>query len=96
MILNRAIVGYSGFVGSNLLQFYNFDKFYNSKNFHEATNMVFDEMFFCGVPAVKWYANKNPEEDNNTLNKIKDILHLWTFKTPIFIIVIINYNKIII
>ena len=29
----RAIVGYSGFVGSNLLQFYKFDYFYNSKNF---------------------------------------------------------------
>jgi hypothetical protein len=35
----RAIVGYSGFVGSNLLQFYKFDYFYNSKNFIDAKNM---------------------------------------------------------
>ena len=28
----RAIVGYSGFVGSNLLQSYKFDHFYNSYN----------------------------------------------------------------
>ena len=30
------IVGYTGFVGSNLLQFYKFDKLYNSKNFEDA------------------------------------------------------------
>jgi hypothetical protein len=72
--MGRAIVGYSGFVGSNLLQFYKFDYFYNSKNFHEAKNMQFDELYFCGVPAVKWYANKFPEEDFIVLNNIKNIL----------------------
>jgi sugar phosphate isomerase/epimerase len=70
----RGIVGYTGFVGSNLLQFYKFDYFYNSKNFHEAENMEFDELFFCGVPAVKWYANKFPEEDVNVIQNIKSIL----------------------
>jgi hypothetical protein len=72
--MESAIVGYSGFVGSNLLQFYKFDCFYNSSNFHEAKNKEFDTLFFSGVPAVKWYANKNPEEDFNTLNKIQNIL----------------------
>ena len=59
--MTTAIVGYTGFVGSNLLQYYKFDNLYNSSNFHEATNKEFDTLFFCGVPAVKWYANKNPE-----------------------------------
>ena len=54
---SSAIVGYSGFVGSNLLSFYKFDYFYNSSNFHEAINKEYDTLFFCGVPAVKWYAN---------------------------------------
>jgi sugar phosphate isomerase/epimerase len=36
--------------------------------------MEFDELFFCGVPAVKWYANKFPEEDFIVLNNIKSIL----------------------
>jgi hypothetical protein len=72
--MTRAIVGYSGFVGSNLLQFYKFDFFYNSKNFEEAINMEFDELFFCGIPAVKWYANKFPEEDNENINKIMNLL----------------------
>ena len=40
----KAIVGYTGFVGSNLLQFYAFDKFYNSKNFEEAIGKHFEEI----------------------------------------------------
>ena len=72
-IMKRAIVGYTGFVGSNLLTFYKFDYFYNSKNFIEASNMEFDEIFFCGVPAVKWYANKFPEEDSTIIENIKSI-----------------------
>ena len=71
---SSAIVGYSGFVGSNLLPFYKFDYFYNSSNFHEAMNKEYDTLFFCGVPAVKWYANKYPEEDFYTLKNIKSIL----------------------
>jgi sugar phosphate isomerase/epimerase len=72
--MSRAIVGYSGFVGSNLLQFYKFDYFYNSQNFHEAKNQVFDEIFFTGVPAVKWKANKYVQEDIDVIDSIKDIL----------------------
>ena len=61
----KAIVGYTGFVGSNMLQFYVFDNFYNSKNFEEARGKHFEEIIFCGIPAVKWFANKNPNEDTN-------------------------------
>jgi hypothetical protein len=44
--MTKAIVGYSGFVGSNLLQFYEFDFLYNSKNFTETKNKTFDTLFF--------------------------------------------------
>lgn len=81
----RAIVGYTGLVGSNLLQFYKFDYFYNSKNFHDAENMEFDEIFFCGIPAVKWYANKFPEEDTSVIESIKKILK--TIKTKKIILI---------
>lgn len=89
---SRAIVGYSGFVGSNLLQFYKFDYFYNSKNFHEAKNMEFDELFFCGIPAVKWYANKFPEEDYNVIHNIKSILETVKAKKIILISTIDVYE----
>lgn len=83
--MKRGIVGYTGLVGSNLLQFYKFDSFYNSKNFSEAQNMEFDELFFCGIPAVKWYANKFPEEDTKIIQNIKSILN--TIKTKKIILI---------
>jgi len=90
--MSRAIVGYTGFVGSNLLQFYKFDYFYNSSNFHEAANLEFDELFFCGVPAVKWYANKYPEYDTSTINNIKQILKTIKAKKIILISTIDVYE----
>jgi sugar phosphate isomerase/epimerase/nucleoside-diphosphate-sugar epimerase len=89
-----AIVGYTGFVGLNLQQFYKFDYFYNSKNFLEAKNKSFDIIFFCGVPAVKWYANKNPENDFNTLENIKSVLDYVETKKIILISTIDVYENV--
>ena len=90
----KAIVGYTGFVGSNLQQFYKFNYFYNSKNFFEAKNKSFDTIFFCGVPAVKWYANKHPEEDYNTIENIKSILDCVEAKKVILISTIDVYENV--
>jgi sugar phosphate isomerase/epimerase len=89
----KAIVGYTGFVGSNLLQFYAFDKFYNSKNFEEAMGKHFEEIIFCGIPAVKWFANKNPNEDANIIKNIKNILNTITCDKFILISTIDVYDK---
>lgn len=80
-----AIFGYSGFVGSNILQFYKIDEFYNSKNISDAKNKKFKKIFFCAIPSVKWYANKNPFEDLMTINNIQNILK--TIKTDKFILI---------
>ena len=90
----NAIVGYTGFVGSNLLQFYKFEHFYNSKNFNTAKDKSFDTMFFAGIPAVKWYANKHPEEDENTIEEIKSILKTVKVKKLILISTIDIYDKV--
>ena len=90
--MTTALVGYTGFVGSNLLQFYKFDNLYNSTNFHEAKNKEFDTLFFCGVPAVKWYANKNPDEDFDVLHKIRSILETIKVKKIILISTIDVYE----
>lgn len=88
----NAIVGYTGFVGLNLQQFYKLDYFYNSKNFEEARNKEFDTIFFCGIPAVKWYANKYPDEDYNIIKKIKLILNTIQAKKFILISTIDVYD----
>ena len=89
----KAIVGYTGFVGSNLLQFYAFDKFYNSKNFEQAKNTHFETIFFCGLPAVKWLANKNPIDDEAVIKNIKNILDTITCDNFILISTIDVYNN---
>ena len=88
----NAIVGYTGFVGSNLLKFYKFDYFYNSSNFYEASNKEYDTIFFCGVPAVKWYANKFPKEDNEVIEKIQTILGTLKVKKIVVISTIDVYE----
>lgn len=90
----NAIVGYSGFVGSNLLQFYKFDYFYNSKNFVDAKNKSFDTIFFCGVPAVKWYSNKYPDEDNKVIDELKSIIDTISVNKIILISTIDVYDNV--
>lgn len=59
----KALIGYSGFVGSNLSEQVEFDDFYNSKNLFEIKNKSYDELYCSAPSAVKWLANKNPAED---------------------------------
>jgi len=69
-----ALVGYTGFVGSNLKNQYTFDDFYNSKNIDDIKNKKYDLIVFSGVPAVKWMANKDPKKDLEIIKKLQDIL----------------------
>ena len=57
------LVGYTGFVGSNLLLSYKFDHIYNSKNIESAYNTQPDIIVYAGVTGTKYIANKFPEKD---------------------------------
>ena len=73
----KGLIGYTGFVGGNIYSQGNFDKVYNSKNICEIRNQEFDLLICAGISAVKWKANKNPQDDLNEINKlledIKDV-----------------------
>ena len=69
-----AIIGYSGFVGSNLTTQRSFDASFNSKNFQKMRNGHFRDVVCAGVSAVKWLANKEPEEDLRNILRLQDIL----------------------
>lgn len=57
------IVGYTGFVGTNLVEKHTFDGMYNSKNITEAYGTEPDLLVYTGVPAEMFLANQNPAAD---------------------------------
>lgn len=68
------LVGYTGFVGSNIILNHKFDKLYNSKNIEDSYNENPDLLVYAGVRAEKFLANKKPEKDlENVEIAIKNI-----------------------
>ncbi len=59
----KALVGYTGFVGSNLYGSGDFDAFYNSKNIEEAYGTQPDLLVYAGLRAEKYLANNFPQKD---------------------------------
>ena len=59
----KALVGYTGFVGSNINAKGDFDALYNSKNIEEAFGTSPDLLVYAGLRAEKYLANNFPEED---------------------------------
>ena len=72
--LKTALVGYTGFVGSNLCLKKDFDLLYNSKNIDSAFGSEPDLLVYAGVRAEKYLANRFPEKDmENILEAQKNI-----------------------
>ncbi len=73
----KTLVGYTGFVGSNLASSTDFDGLYNSKNIEDAFKTKPDLLVYSGVRAEKFLANKEPEKDyaiiQNAIDNIKKI-----------------------
>ena len=71
------LVGYTGFVGSNLCENHKFDELYDSKNIKMSYLKNPDLLVYSGVPAQKIIANKEPEKDfkiiENAIENIKKI-----------------------
>lgn len=59
----KSLVGYTGFVGSNLDSATSFDGRYNSKNIQCAFGTEPDLLIYAGLPAEKYLANQYPEKD---------------------------------
>lgn len=75
--MKTAIVGFSGFVGSNLCESHAFSARYNRGNIAEAFGTSPDLLVYSGVPAEMFLANKFPEKDldivKNAIENIRGI-----------------------
>lgn len=63
MNMKTALIGYTGFVGSNLVKQTSFTDLYNSKNISEIQNKSYDLIISAGNSSTMWKANLEPEND---------------------------------
>lgn len=68
--MTSALVGHTGFVGSNLLRQHRFDSLFNSKSIEQIAGKQYDLLVVSGMPAAKWIANADPTGDRNTLDRL--------------------------
>jgi len=61
-------------VGSNLTRQGHFDDFYNSKNIESISGKEYQFLICAGAPAVKWLANKEPDQDRASLDRLTNSL----------------------
>ncbi len=87
-----ALIGYNGFVGSNLCQQFSFSDFYNSKNIQEIKGRHFDLIVCAGIPSTMWLANTRPEEDLEQILKLTNLLRTCTCERFILISTIAIYD----
>lgn len=71
----KAIVGYTGFVGSNLYEKGDFEAAYNSKNIEEAYGTKPDLLIYAGLRAEKYLANNMPEKDMELIKQAEE--NIW-------------------
>lgn len=92
--MKKGLIGYTGFVGGNLLHQTHFDYLFNSRNIGEIGKYEVD-LLICAAPsAVKWKANQDPEGDQKMIQELMDhlkkakarqVIHLSTvdvYKNP--------------
>jgi hypothetical protein len=73
--MTDALIGYTGFVGSNLLKAEPHDlALFNSKNIQDIRGRSFRRVVCAGASAVKWLANQNPDKDREAIEILIDCL----------------------
>lgn len=68
--MRTALVGHTGFVGSNLLRQTSFDDLYRSTDIHEIAGRCYSLVVCAGAPAEKWKANRDPEADRAGIERL--------------------------
>jgi nucleoside-diphosphate-sugar epimerase len=83
--MKTALIGYTGFVGSNLARQGNFNDQYNTSNINEIEGKDYDLIVSAGARAEKWRINQEPEKDLAEINSLID--HLKAVNTKQFVLV---------
>ncbi len=68
--MSDALIGHTGFVGGNLARQHRFDACFNSANVEDIAGRSFDTLVVSAMPAAKWIANREPDADRATLERL--------------------------
>jgi len=82
---HTALIGHSGFVGSNLAGQFTFDEKYRSTDIENIRGKAFDVVMCAGIQAKKWWANQNAEEDRADIQRLLDLLSTISAKRFVLI-----------
>lgn len=85
VVLQSALIGYSGFVGSTLIKQRSFEHLFRSTDIGNIDGGSFDTVVCAGAPAQKWIANREPEADRVTLEGL--VAHLRTVRCNRFVLI---------
>ncbi|MEX5411182.1 pyridine nucleotide transhydrogenase [Atlantibacter hermannii] len=72
--MKKALIGFTGFVGTTLMKQTQFDAFYRSTNIEDIKGKKFDVIVCAGAPAQKWLANADPQGDRNKIDSLINCL----------------------
>lgn len=72
--MRTALIGYTGFVGSNLLASHHFDDRYNSSNIHEIAGREYDLVVTAGNRADSHRINTHGEDDLREIDGLIDLV----------------------
>ena len=89
----KALIGHTGFVGSNIKDQTKFDDLYNSKTIENIHNKEYDLIVCAGVKSVKWIANKNPRQDFQDIQNLINSINKVKFKKFVLISTIAVYDN---
>ena len=92
--MDKTLIGYSGFVGSNLDMQTDFIKKYNSRNINEAFSTQHDLVVYCGVKAEKFLANLEPENDLKHVMQAIENIKKMKFKKLVLISTVDVYKDV--
>ncbi|MES2612706.1 MAG: NAD-dependent epimerase/dehydratase family protein [Pseudomonadota bacterium] len=83
--MTKALLGSSGFVGSTLMRQAHFDAALRSHNAAEVGLREFDTVVCAAAPGQKWLANRHPDADRQSVDRL--IAHLRTVQCKTFVLI---------
>lgn len=91
--MNRALIGYTGFVGGNLYAQGSYSDLFRSSNIGDIAGRSFDRVVCAGVKAAKWIANQEPAADRAGIKTLTQALESVTAREFVLISTVDVYPR---